>query len=116
MNKILSRDLYLNCGHAKTGHYAAIKTKYPTFIPIHELISFVKLSGAINQVASDAPIFFFNRGSVDVLTRIPFFAILTGSCVNMPHVAEGTRFGGPGQKPLPSMNEFTLLTVLWIFA
>ena len=30
--------------------------------------------------------------------------------------SEGTRFGGPGQKALPSMNEFTLLTVLWIFA
>ena len=29
---------------------------------------------------------------------------------------EGTRFGGPGQKALPSMNEFTLSTVLWIFA
>ena len=27
--------------------------------------------------------------------------------------SEGTRFGGPGQKALPSMNEFTLL---WIFA
>ena len=27
--------------------------------------------------------------------------------------SEGTRFGGPGQKELPSMNEFTLL---WIFA
>ena len=30
--------------------------------------------------------------------------------------SEGTRFGGPGHKALPSMNEFTLLTVLWIFA
>ena len=27
--------------------------------------------------------------------------------------SEGTRFGAPGQKALPSMNEFTLL---WIFA
>ena len=27
--------------------------------------------------------------------------------------SEATRFGGPGQKALPSMNEFTLL---WIFA
>ena len=27
--------------------------------------------------------------------------------------SEGTRFGGPGRKALPSMNEFTLL---WIFA
>ena len=26
--------------------------------------------------------------------------------------SEGTRFGGPGQKALPSMNEFTLSTVL----
>ena len=78
-------------------------------------------------------IFLFNRGSANVLTRIPFFASLAGSRVNTPHVAwhcawwrvytpvtrkcfsepEGTRFGGPGQKALPSMNEFTLL---WIFA
>ena len=30
---------------------------------------------------------FFDRGSADVLTRIPFFASLCGSRVNMPHVA-----------------------------
>ena len=30
--------------------------------------------------------------------------------------SEGTWFDGPGQKALPSMNEFTLSTVLWIFA
>ena len=66
---------------------------------------------------------------VDVLTRIPFFESFAGSRVNthtwLWHLwddvytrkcfseSEGTRFSAPGQKALPSMNEFTLL---WIFA
>ena len=74
--------------------------------------------------------FFCNRRLADVLTRIPFFASLAGEpCQHATRdhdivqddvytrkcfsESEGTRFGGPGQKALPSMNEFTLL---WIFA
>ena len=48
----------------------------------------------------------------DVLTRIPVFCeivrdgVYTRKCFSE---SEGTRFGGPRQKALPSMNEFTLL-------
>ena len=70
--------------------------------------------------------FFFNRRSADVLNRILFFGefcwepcqhTTRGRDIVRDDVytrkrfseSEGTRFGGPGQKALPSMNE-------WIFA
>ena len=66
--------------------------------------------------------FFFNRGSADVLTRIPLFRGVWPGVVSTRHTwrdivrddvytrkcfseSEGTRFGGPGQKALPPANE-----------
>ena len=74
------------------------------------------------------PAICFSTADRRVLTRIPFFLrvwpcqqrhtwrdivqddVNTRKCFLE---SEGTRFGGPGQKALPSMNEFTLL---WICA
>ena len=72
------------------------------------------MSPKLNQFASDA-----------VHTHIPFCLRVWPGAVSTRHTwrdivwddvytckcfseSEGTRFGGPGQKALPSMNEFTL--------
>ena len=65
-------------------------------------------------------IFFFNRQTTKVLSRIKFFASFARGRVNTPPVAIdvytrhrfseslGSRLGGPGQKALQATNEFTL--------
>ena len=73
------------------------------------------------------PAIVFGDGrSVNIYTRIPIFVCFAGRLVNTPRVAchpimaidvythyrfsesLGSRLGGPGQKALQAMNEFTL--------
>ena len=90
----------------------------------------VPLLTSLHQMPYKPANFCWDGRLASVLTRIPFFVCFgreprqhaTRGCDIVPDdvytrkcssESEGTRFSGPGQKALPSMNDFTLL---WIFA
>ena len=81
-------------------------------------VSILRISISLSsshQMLFKHAIFFATANRRDVLTRI--LRVFAGSHVNTPHMcrmtcihasvsreSEGTRFGGPGQKALQSMN------------